>query len=107
MYLSSVMAAPPVGTKKINARSLMCCDTTQRGRWKAGRSPITPRNAECRLSTVPLDGCGLPKAASLQQAEAHYEYLPSSAVVHRHGTMPLRTTRPRRCCRQRLPFVDS
>jgi hypothetical protein len=64
----------------------------QKGRWKTGRSPSHPQNAECRLSTAPSSGCGLPRTANLRQVEAQRGDLQSLTVFHRHGTVRRRTT---------------
>src|SRR5690349_14131392 len=53
MYLSSIMAAPPFRTKKMKYLCSKCCDADQRGRWKAGRSPITPKKRGVSLEHGP------------------------------------------------------
>ena len=108
------MAAPPFQTK---LRPVVADDTDSlftattgrgyesRGRWKAGRSPITPTNRGVSLEHGPTAGSGLNRMASRTGPKPNVE-------IHRRqqsftGLEPCRGALQgaRRCCHQRLPSL--
>src|SRR6478672_8649963 len=124
MYLSSVMAAPPFQSTGCpgfceaitrsaglelcsNLGTLLSVSVRQRGRWKAGRSPITPRKRGVSLEHGPACRSGLHQTASSQEPKLN-------ATTHRRqqsvvGLEPCRGALQgaRRCCHQRLLFIAS